>query len=307
MNGRLYIDGNDAFATYGVAVCKGGYDRLVEFPKPKAYTKNDWHERDGLELDNSEMKFVNRTFPVNFVCHGTQKDYADFLDMLSSQVYHTFNFAVIEYVATLRYVECSNYRQGRNFSTFTATFADDGDVFDGYAYSDPDRSVYGDTDNYFNFGRFRQFGLSILGNYKDELFKGTPVKKSLSISRDGISGLWFDGDDSVAFSQRTSKLHFLMQSDSWDDLWTRWKALLYNFAQFKWHDLTIRRLSNYGIDICLVSMNVEQLLVGSGKVMVKFALEVYTDTKEFERETTALESETEAVVVTEDGYLIEMV
>lgn len=309
MIGRLFIDGEDAYVTYGVAVCQGGYDRLVEFPKPKPYTKNDWHESNGLEIDNSPMVFQAREVPINFVCFGTQDKFSAFIDSLADGVDHTFNFFPISLTCTLRYINTTNFVQCRGFSTFTATFGIDGDVFAGYTYSEPSISAYGDTSNQFNFGHFRQFGLSILGNYRSELFKATNAKKSLSYSLAGTNGIVYDTTGDITFAQRTSKLNFIMQSDSWSDLWERWKALLYNFANNpgKWHDLYLNDLPLYSIDVCYESMNVEQLMSNSKRVVVKFSINVLVNIKEMDYEPTALITESGKIVSTDDGYLVEVV
>ena len=305
MNGKLYIDGNDAYTTYGVAVCKGGYDRLVEFPKPKKYATTDWHESNGLEIDGNVMYFEGRTFPINFMCKGDESDFASFIETISDGVLHEFNFSAISFTCNLRYVSCSNYKQGAKFCTFTATFSIDADVFSGYTYSDPTMSKYGDVGNYFNFGHFRQFGLSILGNYKNELFKSTNAKEALKLSYVGTNGIDYDDSDTVTFSQRKSRLSFLMQASSWSDLWTRWKALLYNFANpGKKHVLTIASLPNYMFTVWYDSMNVEQLMANSKRVVVKFNIDVYTEYEVSESEETALCTESDEIFSTEDGSLI---
>lgn len=305
MIGRLFIDGEDAYVTYGVAVCQGGYDRLVEFPKPKQYATTDWHEEDGIEIDGGIMYFEGRSFAINFMCKGDESNFNSFVIKLSDGVLHTFNFAAISLTCNLRYVSCSNFKQGMNFSTFTLTFALDEDVFANYVYSDPTMSLYGDSDNYFNFGHFRQFGLSILGNYKNELIKATNAKEALKLSYENENGIDYDDYDTVTFSQRKSRISFLMQASSWSDLWTRWKALLYNLANpGKKHVLTIASLPNYMFTVWYDSMNVEQLMANSNRVVVKFNIDIYTEYEVSESEEIVLCTESDEIFSTEDGSLI---
>lgn len=307
MYGKLYIDGNDAFATYGIVVCQGGYDRLVEFPKPKKYATTDWHESNGTDIDGNEMYFEGRNFPVNFMCKGSEEDFNNFIEALSDGVLHTFNFAAISFPCQLRYVSCSNYKQGEKFSTFTITFAIDANVFENYVYSDPTMSIYGDQDNFFNFGHFRQFGLSILDNYKNELIKATDAKEALKLSYEYENGIDYDDYDTVTFSQRKSRISFLLQADSWSDLWNRWKALLYNFAYpGKKHLLTIASMPEYLFTVWYDGMNVEQLMANSKRVVVKFNIDFYTEYDLSGSQIRILCTEDEEIVSTEDGYLIEI-
>lgn len=311
MYGKLYIDGNDAFATYGIVVCQGGYDRLVEFPKPKKYATTDWHESNGLEIDGNVMRFDGRNIPINFMCKGDETGFERFIETISEKVsektIHEFNFAAISLTCFLRYVSCSNYKQGSKFCTFTVTFAVDEDVFNGYTYSDPTMSKYGDVGNYFNFGHFRQFGLSILGNYKNELIKATNAKEALKLSYENENGIDYDDYDTVTFSQRKSRISFLLQADSWSDLWNRWKALLYNFAYpGKKHLLTIASMPEYLFTVWYDGMNVEQLMSNSKGVMIKFSIDMFTSYEDEETEKTLLVCENGDIFATEDGYLIEI-
>ena len=307
MIGRLFIDGEDAYVTYCVAVCQGGYDRLVEFPKPKKYTTTDWHEEDGIEIDENMMMFDGRQVAINFVCYGSEEQYQSFIGAISDGVVHTFNFAAISLSCGMRYVSCSSYQQGKGFSKFTITFGIDVDIFSGYTYATPTLSQYGNNGNQFNLMSFRCFGMSILGDYKNELFKATNAKKALQVSYDDENGLQYDNGDDVKFEQRKSKLQFLMQSDTWGDLWQRWYALLYNIANpGKKHLLTIDDIEDYQFTVWYDGMNVEQLFTHNGKVAVKFSIDFYSQYGEDESDLTALITESDEVVTTEDGFTIEV-
>ena len=48
MTGKLYVDGKDAFATWGVFVVSGGWNELLAYPKLKEVESNDWQEEDGI-------------------------------------------------------------------------------------------------------------------------------------------------------------------------------------------------------------------------------------------------------------------
>ena len=253
------------------------------------------------------MYFEERNFPVNFMCKGSEEDYNDFIEALSDGVLHTLNFAAISFSCQLRYVSCSNYKQGEKFSTFTITFAIDANVFENYVYSDPTMSIYGDQDNFFNFGHFRQFGITILDNYKNELLKSTNAKEGLKQSEIDSNGILYDDSDNVRFSQRKSRLSFIMQASSWSDLWTRWKALLYNLAiPGKKHILTISSMPTYLFTVWYDGMNVEQLMANSKRVVVKFNIDFYTEYDLSGSQIRILCTEDEEIVSTEDGYFIEV-
>ena len=60
MIGKLYIDGYDAYAAFGVFVVEGGYDSLVAFPPMKSIESNNWAEEDGEEFDLSAPTLRSR-------------------------------------------------------------------------------------------------------------------------------------------------------------------------------------------------------------------------------------------------------
>ena len=53
MEGRLFIDGGDAYLQYGAYVVNGGWNELVAYPPLKPVESNDWQEEDGIEADLS--------------------------------------------------------------------------------------------------------------------------------------------------------------------------------------------------------------------------------------------------------------
>lgn len=93
--GKLFINGEDAYTAYGVFLAKdrgGTYDNLSTLltpPPAKKHTTVDYRERDGEEVDVSDVRFEARNVSLRFAMVTDNEamfraKYKAFVDMLSS-------------------------------------------------------------------------------------------------------------------------------------------------------------------------------------------------------------------------------
>ncbi len=125
MIGKLYIDGKDTYALYGVFVVNGGYNELLAFPSLKKIDSNDWAEEDGIEPDLYSPVLDTRELNIKFSHHGIDARFGAFVELLSDMAYHTFDFREIGKTYKLRLVNQTSLSLAFRLGLFTLRFADD--------------------------------------------------------------------------------------------------------------------------------------------------------------------------------------
>lgn len=88
--GRLFIDGHDAYATFGVWITRGGYDGLLPFPELVEPDWNDWPDEDGIEPDLANPTLRPRELNITFVRSVDSRSAGDLVERLSEPGYHLF-------------------------------------------------------------------------------------------------------------------------------------------------------------------------------------------------------------------------
>lgn len=96
MTGRLYIDGDDAYAKYGVYVADGGYCSVIAWPPGKEPESNDWQEEDGAEADLEDgIRLDGRDVSLPLACARFTNGWSALLERLSDRQEHEFDFREI--------------------------------------------------------------------------------------------------------------------------------------------------------------------------------------------------------------------
>lgn len=229
MEGRLYIDGIDVYATFGVYVCDGGWDGLVAMPPLKDVDGEDWPEEDGVEADLDAPVLDYREASVTFAVRGFGSFYFDFLNLLSDGAYHEFDCASIGRKYTLRMVSHTSLDYARMLGKVTVKFADDFPL-DGYVYEEPESGLAADYGYTLDGRPFTAYGVRILQGTLAEVLKPAKVKENLSVDLGSLSGLVYDGEN-VLYSSKDVKLYCLMRADTLGGLWRNYDALLYDLIR----------------------------------------------------------------------------
>lgn len=70
MRGQLYINGSDAYDTWGVCLEQGAYGTLLGGEKMKPYTQNESRRLDGVEVDIRRPRVEARSLVLTFCFVG---------------------------------------------------------------------------------------------------------------------------------------------------------------------------------------------------------------------------------------------
>lgn len=229
MTDRIYIDGQDGFATFGVFVVEGGYDDLVAFPPLKPVESNDWHEEDGIEADLSAPVLDTREFAMKFGFTGDTHLFNEFIELLSDGAYHEFYFKEIGRTYRLRMVSAPALQTVQTLGLATIQFADDFPL-DGYVYAEPESTIQSYYDYELDGRPLTDYGARVLAGTLDEVIKSPAVKQNLLRNIATLSGAMYDGE-MVTFSTKDVKVNLLMRADTLDELWRNYDALLYDLVR----------------------------------------------------------------------------
>ncbi|MGN0237609.1 MAG: hypothetical protein ACI4AK_05945 [Lepagella sp.] len=228
MEGRLYIDGKDAYSTWGVYVATGGWNDLIAYPPLKKVTSNDWQEEDGIEPDLSNPKLDTKDVQIKMVCSDPYR-LADFVDMLSDGSYHTFNCASIMRQYTLRLTQMPNLDYATHVGMITLKMSNDFPL-QGYSYLTPMSIIAESTDYCIDGTPLTDYGCRILKGSLSEVLKAGNVKPNLLRNIDSQSGAIYDGAN-VTYKSKDVKLNCLMRAGTLDELWRNYDALLYDLTR----------------------------------------------------------------------------
>jgi hypothetical protein len=293
MTGELYIDGIDAYSTYGVFITAGGYDELLAYPSLKEVDSNDWAEEDGKEFDLSSPVPDVRELSVKFAFHGAYARFGAFIEHLSDKSFHTFDFREAGKVCRLRLVTHPNLRIVTGLGLFSLRFADDFPL-DGYTYLAPADGGMTRSTGYELDGRnLSDYGVSVLRGSAAEVLKSPAVKKNLLQNTASRSGAVYDGEF-VVFQTKEVKLDCLMRAKTLQGFWRNYNALLYDLIRPGERMLYVDS-TGYEYPCYYKSCSVDKFFP-TGKIWFEFSIILVF--------TSFRVSGEEFLLTTEDGFLI---
>ena len=224
MAGKLFIDGQDAYTSYGLDVEHGGYCFLPEFPSLKNIDTNDWPEENGLEVDWGSVTLNPHEFSVSFAFlkPGGRES---FVRMLSeTALYHVWQFAEAGRTVKLRIVSEVKWQDCVIFKKFSLKFADDFPY--DYVYAAPSSSIANVTPGtLLNGVDLGSYGIAVLEGTKDSVEKEPDVKPNLSRNIQALNGTIYSDTD-VHYKQKDVKLNLLMRASTLTEFWRNRNALL---------------------------------------------------------------------------------
>ena len=229
MTGRLYIDGADAYTTYGVYVIDDGWNDLLSMPPLKPVKSNNWQEEDGLDADLSNPVLNSRDISIKFAIRNSLQ-FNDFVVMLAGGAVHEFNCAEIGKTFHLRLVSQPNIELSERLGFFTLKFADDYPL-EGYNYSPPSSTIMQDN-NYLIDGRpFTNYGVRLIIGTRDEIVKRGDVKPAMTRNVETRAGVIYDTMSFVTFKSKDVKLYCLLRAESLAEMWANLYALCYDLVR----------------------------------------------------------------------------
>lgn len=229
MIGRLYIDGYDAYAQWGVYVTSGGWNDAIAYAPLKAVEYNDWHEEDGIEADLSNPKLDTKEFTINFAVGGLFGQLIEFVNLLADGAYHTFNCASIKRQFKLRMTQMPNLDYASVLGFVSIKFADDFPLED-YTYQAPSSNIAKVEDYLIDDVPFTAYGCRILQGSLSEAMKAAAVKQNMLRNIAFKPGAIYDGQ-TVTFKSKDVKLKCLMRAATLAELWRNYDALLYDLIR----------------------------------------------------------------------------
>ena len=229
MKGRLYIDGRDAYAEFGVYVIQGGWNELIAYPPLKAVESNDWQEEDGIEADLSAPVLDTREVSLRIAFGGLDNRLLELLELLSDGAYHMFDCRHIGRMYKLRLVSMPNLTIAERIGTVTLKLADDFPL-DNYVYNAPSSAVAPNADYTLDGRKFTDYGVRVLQGALEEVVKTPSVKDNLLRNINTQQGAWYDGK-AVVYKAKDIKISCLMRATTLTELWRNYDALLYDLIR----------------------------------------------------------------------------
>lgn len=225
LTGLLLIDNTDVYSNYRLYV--KNYAPLLQMPQYKAssITTVDWHERDGLDADLSAPVLDGRQFQLQFhLAHpNAPSDAQVLLSDLTSQVYHTFTFPLLGKTYRLRLVTNPSFAQNARFDTLSLTFAEDDVTIPS---TPPPSNATGMPTGYIlDDADFALYGCTVLKGTRDSFLRFAAPKEALWRSVGTLSGITYDGGDTVRLKTRDFTLNLHIRTATVADFWARWYAL----------------------------------------------------------------------------------
>lgn len=270
MNGMLYIDGQDAFARYGVAILEGSYSRLIEYPATKEVKCNDWHEQDGVETDLTSPALGGRTLSLNFYA-SSQAGRAALLSSLAQGVYHDFDFRELGRTYRLRMVSESGLNITQGMAVFSLYMADDFPL-DGYSYLAPSSSIVSAQGYSLDNRDLSEYGAYVLKGTLSEILKAPNIKAALTVDIPSQPGVNYDGGDTVRYSSKEVSIYLLMRAGTLAELWRNYNALLYDLVRPGERALTV--LSTGKSYPCYYTGSSVSKFFPDGKIWLEFSIKL---------------------------------
>lgn len=271
MKEALYIDGKDAYTSYGVSISDIAYDDLVCLPTLKPIAFNDWHEKNGIEPDLTSPVIAAKKISIPMYLSGQYQDYAALLNALSGGAYHTFNFASIGLKKDLRLVDCGDIRTIDGLSSFTLTFSDDEPLKD-YTYIIPSSRWEQLGDYLIDDIDIAVYGIRVIRGTMDSIKKSPAVKENLKRDISIQKGLYYDSSN-VVYKSRTAELKCLMRASDSNEFWRNRNALLYDLTKPGERKLSVTELDKV-IPFFYKDCKVNCFFPDKGKFWFEFTLSI---------------------------------
>ena len=244
---RLYIDGNDAFLSYGVLLAQGGINDLLKYPTRKAYLYNDWFEQEGIDADLSEPLFEPKEVNLTFYA-SNDSNLEEFVTDLTRSVYHTFEDKLLQRAFKLRLIKQTAVSLVNGFYFTTIAFADDFTAEEmtknsSYPVSS---ALLPDTGYTIDGVNLKDFDMAVLQGTDESLRNIIEVKQNVLHSSKYSSNLVYDKEQGyLTPTAKDATLKCLMRAENLEDLWNNWQALFLLLTRQGYRTLGKDNLQSY--------------------------------------------------------------
>lgn len=314
--GKTFIDGIDLYSSFGVFVTESGHNGLVNYPPIKNLESvNDWPERDGIEVDSSEIRLNTKEFDIAFGATGNYK-IGDFLDIISDGAYHVFDFKEAGRSFTLRLTSQVNKALYIGAESFSLKFSDDFPLV-SYEYQEPQSSTVNQKGYEIDAVPFSKYGIVVCEGSDAQIMKSPPVKKNLLRNIPSEDGVLYDGEK-VVFQQKEVNINCCLIAKDLQEFWRNYYAFLYDLIRpVEITENSITRISkerSFYFDRngeeypCYYKSNkVSKFLPADGDVWCEFVLSLVFTSFRVGKDEYLLAGEDGELIISEDGeYFFDM-
>lgn len=318
MINRLLIDGIDVYSSFGVFVSNDGLNGVVEFPSIKPVETNDWQEEDGEEVDLSgivvkpglngendviRLALESKIFNIQFIAHGQFSKCDDFILLLADKAYHNFQFSGINRHRILRMIDQPDLSLIGELGIFNISFADDFPVNEFYDYEAPQSTISLPGGYSLDNVSLSDYGVIVLKGLS-EVRRSPAVKISQLTDALVINGLIYDENGPVVFKAKDVTFECLMKAPTTIEFWKNYDALLFDLTRPNERTLFIDAISRE-FPCYYKSCTTREFSYSNG-VWWRFDLTLRVTTFKVNGEEFLLASESGEIIITEDGFAIDL-
>jgi len=281
MTGSCIIDELD-ISDIGMFILKGGDLDLIAFPERKEPLKNDWFERDGEDVDLSEVYFKPKKVTIKFYLNAISG--AQFIVRLNAfkaalmaSGYRSIYVKEYDRTFTLRYVSCSAFtvkgglmKSGTKSAQLSVDFMDDDPISQFGNSTVPESDKENDAYVKLNDIELKNFGITVKNIYDTALQLNDP-KAGLIQTSDRMTGQVVDVDFSTKKQARKIVVDCYMKAASLAEFYNNYDALFNNLTYTSAIKLTIN--TNNNLYVYYNSMSgFQKMHAFSSGILIQFTL-----------------------------------
>ena len=300
MQGKLYIDGSDAYLDFGIYVEDNGYAQLVQYPAFKKIDSTNWPDEDGEEYDLISPLLDTRTLQITFAISNVR--YAeDLFDTLSQGAYHIFKVPALGNKEwKLRMTTNGSFASHVTLGKLTLTFADDFPAVPTGSSLDFGESGVIQWGYELDGTDLSQFGAYVLKGSHNDLRKAPQTKTNLTINTKAKEGATYDAQE-VYFKPKDVSLKMLIKTSSITDFWLRYDAFFAALIKAEVRKLYVEE-TNAEYECFYSKQSVSRLNINQdGSVWCEFTLTLKFVSCRPVNSYMFLASEADDWIITEDG------
>ncbi|WP_449039282.1 hypothetical protein [Parabacteroides goldsteinii] len=299
-----YIDNIDIYSAYGIRIISGGLDGILAFPDLRDPEQNDWPEMDGIEVDLETPTLKEKSVTISFVAARPDIDISMFLDFITQLGYKIFVIPDLQRNWALRYEKHPGNITYDSASYFTITFVDDFPARSDYYPVPVGGGISIPASPFMLDGiRLERYGV-VVKEAHDEIIKTPTTKKNLTRSSSYRDGQVYDAE-TLYLNSKEVTLKCCLIASSVERFWECYDAFFNDLIKPGERSLHYdRTLSEFPCYYKKTSgWKIGQL---TGPVVVEFSLTLVFTRFRLGKIEYVLADETGAFIVTEDGFLIDM-
>lgn len=302
MEGKLFIDGFDAYVHFGIFVDDDGLKQVIQMPAFKSLDSTNWPDEDGEDVDLSAPVLNARTIQLQLSVKNVRFA-EDFFYMLSDGAYHDWQFADLGKTYTLRMTQNGSFQQYSRLGKFTITLADDSPIVpsgEPYALAaSPVRQAGYSIDGI----EFAQFGAFVLEGTDANIRKCATLKSNLTTASKYSAGQKYDGEVTY-YKQKDAQIKLLINAPTIAEFWKRYNAL---YAQILGAGMHTLRFASLGAEYqCYYKTSAvsKMKILCTGRAWCEFSITLTIQSCRPIDTSTLLGAEVLDYIIAEDGSKI---